>query len=243
MVKENILGFDVCCSDENDLIKEIFKDYVYNNQVVINSINPEIIINNIKDDDYKKNMNNQKYQIPDGIGIVYASKINKGHIKSRITGIDFMNRIIEESIIYDSKIFLYGSKPNIAFKAKQELEKKYKKINIVGVCDGYIDENEALEIIEKANPDILFVGLGSPKQERFILENMKKLKTIKIFMPVGGSFDVISNSIKRAPKWMINTNLEWFYRLIKQPTRVFRQLKLIKFILVVFKDKIKKVKE
>lgn len=230
MKKENILGFDVCTVESKELLKNIFYDFDHNIQNFIVNINPEIIVQNYKNDEFKKMLNEQKYQIPDGIGVILASKIRKGKIKKRVTGIDFMDEICKESTSNSAKIFLYGGKPGVAEEAKKQLEKKYAKINIVGVCDGYITEEEAIKNINKVLPDILFVGLGSPKQEEFIIKNKSKLKSVKVFMPVGGSFDVISNNLKRAPKWMIKMNLEWLYRLIKQPSRIFRQVKLLKFI-------------
>lgn len=151
-----------------------------------------------------------------------------------------MNEICMTSVNYNSKIFLYGAKPEVAEDTKKQLEKKYIGINIVGVCDGYISEEEAIENIKKVNPDILFIGLGSPKQEEFIVNNKSKLKSVKILMPVGGSFDVISNNLKRAPKWIIKINLEWLYRLIKQPKRIFRQVKLLKFIFLCINNKRKR---
>ena len=144
-----------------------------------------------------------------------------------------MEKICEESVRNSAKIFLYGSKIGIADAAGEELKRKYKNIKIVGTCDGYCDEKIAYEKIKRSNADIVFVALGSPKQERFILNYKSRLKNIKIFMPVGGSFDVISKTLKRAPKWIIKINLEWLYRLIKQPMRFFRQIKLVKFIFLV----------
>lgn len=239
MKKEKILGFDVCNCNEQELIESIFEDYNKNNQIMITNINPEIIINNYKNETYVHNLNSQKYQIPDGVGIVLASKINKGKIKNRIAGIDFMYKIIEESIKYNSKIFLYGAKPGIAEAAKKEFENDFNSINIVGTCNGYVDEEVAIQMINNSSPDILFVGLGSPKQENFIISNMDRLSSVKIFMPVGGSFDVVSKTLKRAPSWIIKLNLEWLYRLLKQPQRIFRQLKLITFMKYVILEKIK----
>ncbi len=233
MDKESILGFEVCNTNYSEIVREIFKDFSNNISNFIVNINPEIIIKNYKNKDLIQIFNSEKYQIPDGIGIVYASKMSKGSINQRITGIDLMNEICVESIKYNSKIFLYGSKIGVADKAKEELEKKIHGINIVGTCNGYEKEEMVLESINKSGANILFVGLGSPKQEQFIINHRSELKSVKIFMPVGGSFDVISNSIKRAPDWIIRCNLEWLYRLIKQPRRVFRQLKLIKFIFLV----------
>ena len=236
MKKEKILGFNVCSIDEKEIINRIFLDYQNNEQVFIVNINPEIAVDNYNNDELKSIFNEQKYQIPDGAGIVWASKRQNGNIKERITGIDLMNAICKNLCEFDAKIFLYGSKEGISEKAKIELEKLYPKINIVGTCSGYEYENIAIEKINKSNANILFVGLGSPKQEQFIIKNMDKLKDIKIFMPVGGSFDVISKTKKRAPNWVIKCNLEWLYRLFQEPKRIFRQFKLIKFMYLVRRE-------
>ena len=236
--KEKILGFDVCISNIEEITQNIFNDYKKGKSLFIVNINPEIVIKNYKNEKIIKIFNEQKYQIPDGIGIVYASKFNNGSINERITGIDLMTNICKVSCKYNSKIYFYGSKPGIAKKAKIELEKKFKGLNIVGCSDGYSDEDKIIERIIRSDAEILFVGLGSPKQEDFIIRNRNKLKNIKIFMPIGGSFDVLSNSLKRAPQKIINLNLEWLYRLFQEPRRIFRQLNLFKFLfIVIFKRK------
>lgn len=237
MEKESILGYNICISKEDEILNKIFEDYNKGIQNFIVNINPEIIVQNYKDEELKRKLNEQKYQIPDGIGIVLASKIKKGNIKNRITGIDFMNAICKESINNHGKIFLYGAKPEVAEKAAIELKKIYNEINIVGTLDGYGSKKVAIKKINDSGADILFVALGCPRQEKFILENKEVLTNVKIFLPVGGSFDVISNTIKRAPNWIIKLNLEWLYRLIKQPWRLFRQMRLIKFIILVIIEK------
>ena len=131
MNKEKILGFYVCTDNDETLINNIFQDYTNNEQVVIASINPEIIVKNYKNPKFIENINSQKYQIPDGIGIVYSSKVNSGDIKQRITGIDLMQKICDKSRNYNSKIFLYGAKEGIAEKAKTELETIYPNVNII----------------------------------------------------------------------------------------------------------------
>lgn len=236
MDKEKILGFNVSTYNEEKLLEAIFNDYNNGEQLFIVNVNPEIVINNYKNIEFKEILNKQKYQIPDGSGIVWASKKKNGNIKSRITGIDLMQKICEESEKYSSRIFLYGAKKEIVEKAKVELQKKYSKINIVGICNGYEDEKKVVEEIKKAQADIVFVGLGSPKQEKFIINYKEKLKNVKILMPVGGSFDVISKSKKRAPKWIRKCNIEWLYRLLQEPKRIFRQIKLVKFIYLVRKE-------
>lgn len=242
MDKEKILGFDICKCSEEELIKNIFTDFQSNEQLFIVNINPEIAVANYKNSKLKEIFNSQKYQIPDGAGIVWASKKKKGNIKSRITGIDLMIKICKESIKYNASIYLYGGKPGIAELAKEELIRTYPKINIIGVCDGYCSEEKAISDIKKNKPDILFVGLGSPKQEQFIIEYKQEFIDTKILMPVGGSFDVISKTKKRAPNWVIKCNIEWLYRLFKEPTRIKRQLKLINFMFLIVKENHRKTK-
>lgn len=237
MEKDNILGFDVITYDVQDLLENIFKDYTKGEQLFIVNINPEIAVANYQNEEFKEKLNGQKYQIPDGSGIVWASKKKKGKIKERITGIDLMQKICDKSQAYSSRIFLYGGAERIAEKAKIELEKQFPKINIIGTENGYQSEEEIVKRLQHTQVDILFVGIGSPKQENFILKYKEELKHINIFMPVGGSFDVISKTKKRAPKWMQKCNLEWLYRLVKEPKRIFRQLKLIKFMFLINKSK------
>lgn len=235
MDKEKILGFNVITYNSEKLLKGIFDDYLNNEQLFIVNINPEIVVSNYKNEEIKQTFNKQKYQIPDGAGIVWASKKKKGNIKERITGIDLMQKICEKSQEYSCKIFLYGASNENINNAKKELVKTYPNINIVDICDGYEDEKKVVNRIKKCNAEIVFVGTGSPKQEQFIVENKEKLKNVKIFMPVGGSFDVISKSKKRAPKWMIKCNIEWLYRLFQEPKRIFRQVKILKFATMIIK--------
>ena len=232
MMKENILGFDILPTDYNEITDNIFKDIKNKQKHFIVNINPFIIMNFYKNNKVKEKFNKEKYQIADGIGVVWASKFNKKIIKERITGIDLMDKICGKSALENKTIFLCGASPGIAKKTKEALEKQYKDIKIIGTCSGYITENEMVKLINNSKPDILFLALGSPKQEMFILNNKNKLKS-KIIMPVGGSFDVISGNIKRAPKIFINTKSEWFYRMIKEPKRIKRNLVLLKFIFLV----------
>lgn len=131
MNKETILGFNICNTTYSEITNLIFNDFDNNISNFIVNINPEIIMNNYTNKDIIKIFNAEKYQIPDGIGIIYASKINHGNIKNRITGIDLMTNLCKESINHNSKIFLYGSAPTVSEKAKIELEKSIPGIKVV----------------------------------------------------------------------------------------------------------------
>lgn len=232
--KESILGFDISTLSLNKIITKIFSS---KKQLFIVNINPLIILEHYKNEKMKDIFNQEEIAIPDGEGIVLASSLKGGNIKKRIAGIDLMLEICKKACEKKGKIFLYGAKEGVALKTKEKLEEKYKGINIVGTISGYSKEEDVLKSIKKAKPDILFVALGSPLQEDFIIKNKEKLKSVKVFMPVGGSFDVISGNLKRAPKLIQKLKLEWLYRMIKEPKRLVGIFKLMKFmILAIFKQ-------
>lgn len=227
---ESYLGFKTSTKCKKEILKKIFKE---KEQVILFNINPLIVMNNRKNKTNLEIINNEKYNIPDGNGIVLTSKLKSGNIKESIPGIEMLESICKESIKNDYSIYLYGSEETSVKNTKEYLEKKYKNIKIVGYSNGYIDKNKAIKAIKKCKPDILFVGLGSPKQENFIIDNKRELKGVKIIMPVGGSFDVLSGNLKRAPKIWQKLKLEWLYRMIKEPKR-FKQLGLmIEFMFLV----------
>ncbi|EYE87633.1 acetylmannosaminyltransferase [Fervidicella metallireducens AeB] len=239
MEKENYLGVDVCKTDMEGVLDEIDEIVRERRPSFIVAINPEKIMKAIKDEKLKNLLNSAAIQIADGVGVVIASKLKGGKIKSRVTGIDLMQNICKRSAEKGYRVFLLGAKPGVAERAAEILRERYKGINIVGIRDGYFkDENELLGYIEDKNPDVMFVAMGSPAQELFITRNMDRLK-IPVSMGVGGSYDVICGNIPRAPKWMCSMGLEWLFRLIKEPWRYKRMMVLpLFFVKVLFnKDK------
>ena len=234
---KKVLGFSVCPLEYNSLLTNIKNDLKNNKQNIIFNINPLIVMNFYKKENIKKEFNKQKYNIPDGIGTVLALKMKGEKIPGRITGIELFFSLLEIANEKKYKIYLYGAKEEVISKTKENIIKKYPNLMIVGFNNGYEDEKKVLDNIIKTKPDMLFIGTGSPKQEEFIINNQKLLKNIKLIMPVGGTFDVISGYTKRAPKMWQKLKLEWLYRLIKEPKRIKNDLKLIKFIILVLFSK------
>ncbi len=203
--------------------------------------NPEIIMKAIEDKELKKAISDADLVIPDGIGIIYASRIQNLGIDERVAGIEFMEKILTFCNNSSRSIFLFGGKADVAKKAGEFIKKKYPKIEIAGYNNGYFEENEELKIIDRINeakPDVLFVALGAPKQEKWIYKHRKILNT-HIAMGIGGSLDVWSGYVKRAPQLFINLHLEWLYRSIRYPSRMGRLLLLPKFLISVIVEKIK----
>ena len=235
MNKENVLGINVSTLNYLDFLKTVEMDINNNVQRSIIAVNPEKILMAKKDLSFQQQLNRADYLIADGIGTVIASKLRKGNIKQRVTGIDSMEMLCSIAAKNNYKVFLFGAKPEVVIKVKYILEEKYENIRIVGHVDGFNYDNEyVLESINASQPDILFVALGSPKQEYWILENKDKL-SVKVLQGVGGAFDVLSGNVKRAPLIVRKLGFEWLYRLLRQPKRILRQVKLITFIFALLK--------
>ncbi|MDR6121577.1 N-acetylglucosaminyldiphosphoundecaprenol N-acetyl-beta-D-mannosaminyltransferase [Bacillus sp. SLBN-46] len=234
-MKENFLGVDVCNYDYDQLASLLMKDIETKKKSFIVAINPEKIMKAQEDEELRKLLNRADYQIPDGIGVILASKLKGGQVKSRVTGIDMMLKLCQTAAAQGKRIFLYGGKPGVADAAKAELEKQIPGIKIVGTLHGYEkDEEVIINTINQHDPEIMFVALGSPAQEYWIVNHMDQVAPY-VFQGVGGSYDVISGNLKRAPEVFQSLGLEWFYRLVKEPWRWKRQLILPKFLLRTLK--------
>lgn len=231
--KERYLGVDVGNFTYGQLKNRILSDINNNVKSFIVAINPEKILTAQKDHELINLLNGATYQIPDGVGILLASRMKKGKIRERITGIDTFVGLCELAADHGKSVFLYGAKPGIAEKATEELKKMFPHLKVAGFLHGYEkDQDYVKQTINEAKPDILFVALGSPNQEYWIVENMDQLN-VKVFQGVGGSFDVISGQVKRAPKFFQKIGCEWLYRLLIEPSRIRRQFKLPLFLFKV----------
>jgi N-acetylglucosaminyldiphosphoundecaprenol N-acetyl-beta-D-mannosaminyltransferase len=205
-------------------------------KVNIVSGNPEVLYNGLKDNLLLTSFTaSRSVIIPDGIGTLLASKIVKAPIKEKIAGIEIMEDVIKKCSRENKPIYLLGAKQEILEGCKQSLKRKYPKINIAGSHNGYFDLENCEDIvcdIKKSNAYALFVAMGAPKQDIFIARNMDILPC-RVYMGVGGSFDVLAGKTKRAPKWMIELGLEWLYRVCKEPYRIKRLSSIPKFLLKV----------
>ncbi len=211
-------------------------NYATKGQVV--TINPEMIDYATKNKDFANILNEAELVIPDGIGVQLGLKI-LGHSVRRIAGIEFARKMIEKYSNENKSIALVGAKPHVIENAVANLKKEIPNINIVYYHDGYFkDNNEILSELQKLQPALVLSALGSPKQEEFNYIG-KKLLPESLFIGVGGSFDVWSGEVERAPQIYQKLCIEWLYRTIKEPKRfkrIFPTLPL--FVLKVLKEKI-----
>ena len=183
-------------------------------------------INALNKDNYLKEIVNSCGVInADGISVVAASKFLKKPLPERVAGIDLMDSLLKKKKKKGYSVYLLGAKPDVVSKAVDVIRKKYQHIKIIGFRDGYFADNEWHDISDEMNkyqPDIVFVGITSPKKE-YLIEYLQGNGNSAVFMGVGGSFDVISGKIQRAPIWMQKFGLEWLYRVIQEPRRLFKR--------------------
>ena len=201
--------------------------------------NPEIVMAAYEDADFCRILNSADICTPDGIGVVYASKIVKDPVPERVPGFDLTCSLLESMAGTEDSVFLFGAKPGVAETAGENMQKKYPGLKIAGTRDGYFKEEDEAEIIEQINSSgasLLLVCLGAPKQEKWIDKNRDKL-SVNLCMGVGGTLDVFAGTAKRAPEFFIKCNLEWLYRICSHPSRIGRAMALPKFMLTVMKEK------
>ncbi len=233
-----ILGIGIDRIDSNEALRQIGQFIASGTPHQIVTANAEIIYQASKNEKMKNVINAAQMVTADGSGVVWASRQLGQPLAQRVTGIDLVNSICEQSAKDKWKIYILGSAPGVADTAANNIRDKFPGCNIVGTHHGYFNEQEEVQIIaelEQLQPDVLFVALGAPKQEYWIADHIQQLN-IPVAMGIGGSMDVLSGNVKRAPKWMQKMSLEWLYRLLIQPTRFKRVLALPKFMLAVKKQ-------
>ncbi|MBO8129073.1 MAG: WecB/TagA/CpsF family glycosyltransferase [Peptococcaceae bacterium] len=200
--------------------------------------NPEKIMKSLQDEELSAIMEKKAtLLIADGVGLVIAGRILGLPPISRVTGVGLFEEMVKAANEEGKKVFLYGAAAQVVKKTGEILQQRYPNLRIVGTQDGYEkDMEKIITKIQQAKPDYLFVALGSPRQEKWIAKYFDRLP-VQLAMGVGGTFDVLTGNVKRAPVLMQKIGLEWLYRLLKQPSRAKRMINLPKFLWRVIKAK------
>jgi N-acetylglucosaminyldiphosphoundecaprenol N-acetyl-beta-D-mannosaminyltransferase len=192
--------------------------------------NAEMVYESLFDGDFRQILAQADLVLPDGAGVVLGAKILGTPVKQKVAGIDFATNLMERLSRTDKTVYLLGSKPGVADLAAENLQKRFPGLKIAGTHDGYFQEDgPILAEINQKKPDVLLVCLGFPKQEKFMHDHRQDL-SVGFMAGLGGSLDGFAGTAKRAPKWMIRCNLEWLYRLVKEPWRIGRMMRLPKFL-------------
>lgn len=235
---------DNCTMDE--ALEEV--DRLINNGKYNYVVTPNVdhIVQLEEDYEFRKIYEEANLILADGMPLIWISKFMENPIKEKISGSDFFPKVCEVAVRKSYSIFLLGAAEGIAQKAAENLEKRYPGLNVVGTYSpsyGFEKKKDEIlkitNIINESKPDILFVGLGAPKQEKFIYNYREKLK-VPISLGIGASIDFEAGNVKRAPEFMQKTGFEWLYRLSKEPKRLFRRyiiedVKILKIIAKYFK--------
>ena len=224
MRNEKILSVKICSSKKEEILRSLDKRIKKGIPTVIFTPNTKMLLHANASPAFLKILNSSSLNIPDGSGILIASRMLGGNIKQRITGIDFAASLLALAEKRGYRVFLLGSERGVAKKAKKNLKISFPKLKICGAHHGYFKksgkENEKLlKKIRSAHPDILFVCLGSPIQEKWIAKNARQISSLKLSIGLGGSLDVWAGKVSRAPKLIQIAGLEWLWRTIKEPKR------------------------
>jgi len=217
---------------------EITKELVENSNKSCSLIvapNVEFIMTAQKDEEFFNILKTAKFATPDSVGVSIAGKLQKKPFKERIPGQSYFRKVFEVGEKEGWTFYLLGGSGDIPKRAKEHLEKIYPEVKIVGYHEGFFEEDSEEKVIEEINllkPNVLFVAMGAPRQEKWIYINRDKLK-VDIAAGQGGTFDYEAGNVKRAPVWMQKCGIEWLWRLIHEPKRITRMAVLPVYLLKI----------
>jgi len=197
--------------------------------------NPEMVMTSLSDLLFAEILRRADLVVPDGIGVVWASRVLGSPLKERVPGIELMEAVLAEAAREGWRVFLLGGEPGIAAAAARAMKESFPGLNIVGEHHGFFsrsEEPQVLEMVRAAKPHVLLLALGVPRQEKWAAAHLGSLR-VPVAIGVGGSFNVWAGVDKRAPQWMRNIHLEWLYRIIRQPWRLKRAMAIPRFMAAV----------
>lgn len=241
MPKVNIFGVPVSRLGFRDTI-DLLADAVESrkpHQVI--TVNPIMVMTAVESPRYMQILNTAELVIPDGAGVVWAAQYAGTPVHERVPGIEIMQELLRKAQQRQWRVYLLGASSEVITAAVEKLKLQYPGLAIAGFRDGYFsaeEDEQVVEAIRQAKPDLLFVGRSADNQEPWIAAHKEALG-VPVMMGVGGSFDIISGRLKRAPRIFLKLKLEWFYRLLQEPYRYRRMLVLPRFVMKVFMNQLR----
>ncbi|MFD1125471.1 WecB/TagA/CpsF family glycosyltransferase [Lentilactobacillus raoultii] len=220
-----------------DAFESLLKNRIeHHENTFVVTANPEIVMYARQNRPYMKLIKQADFIVADGIGIIMGAKLLKRPLQERITGYDLFVSLLEWGSQTHKSAYFVGAKTEVINQLKTVVAQKYPGLKIAGTHNGYFgDDRNIVHDIARTHPDMVFVATGYPKQETFIDKNRQA--TNGLWMGIGGSFDVLTGNVKRAPESWQNKHLEWLYRVIKEPSRLSRLSVLPKYLLAILKDR------
>lgn len=237
----DILGVRIAKSSKRELLSRLAADLKQRRQNAIFTPNSQMLLAASKDRELRKLLNSSKLNIPDGVGVRLAARLRGVRLES-MSGIDIAEELLSVAASKGYRVFFLGAKRGVAEKAADNMHVRYPTLQICGMHHGYFDKSGAenaavLKKIRTAAPDILFVCFGFPAQEKWIAKNLASLPSVKLAMGLGGSLDVWSGNIRRAPLLVQKAGLEWLWRTVLEPKRARIFVDIPHFLFEIIKDK------
>ena len=235
-MKTNILGvaFDALTLDEAEERADALLRARRGGYIV--TANPEIVLHSREDAAYAAAVNGADLVLADGVGDLYAARLLKTPLPERVAGSDLTPRLLSRLAERGGSVFLYGARPGVAERAGEALRSACPGLRIAGTENGYISDETALfTALDKEQPDLLLLGLGVPRQELWMAQNRQRTNAVMI--GVGGLLDVFAGDIPRAPEAWQRLGLEWLYRLLREPKRIKRMIRLPKILLLAARER------
>jgi len=202
------------------------------------TVNPEMLMLARRDTGFREALLKADLVVPDGVGVVWASRHLGNPVPERVAGYDLMLSLLEVSARRGYRVYFLGARGEVVEEAARSARNLFPGLQVAGFHHGYFpagEEEGVVEGVRYSQPDLLLVGMGSPRQEKFLARNLSRLD-VPVGIGVGGSFDVLTGRIRRAPLWMQEAGLEWFYRLVREPYRLGRMLALPRFAWTVLRE-------
>ncbi len=228
MEVKKVININVSNVDIDEATEEIFALCKENKASYVVTPNAEIAQSAYESKELENIINNASVVIPDGIGVVLASKITKNKLKGKLAGVELASELLKRAT--DQKFVFFGAGEGVAELAAQKTKEKYPDIKIIKTLNGYFEnEDEKIKELSQLNADIIFVCLGAPKQEYFMSKAVRQMEK-GVMIGLGGTLDVLAGTVKRSPDIFLKLNIEWLYRIAKQPKRLIRAGKLPKYI-------------
>ena len=235
-MKTDILGvaFDALTLDEAEERADALLRSGAGGYIV--TANPEIVLHSREDAAYAAAVNGADLVLADGVGDLYAARLLKTPLPERVAGSDLTPRLLSRLAERGGSVFLYGARPGVAERAGRALQSACPGLRIAGTENGYISDETALfTALDKEQPDLLLLGLGVPRQELWMARNRQRTNAVMI--GVGGLLDVFAGDIPRAPEAWQKLGLEWLYRLVREPKRIRRMIRLPEILLIALRER------
>lgn len=242
MNKINFYGINLSLIDTSEMLELCGHTFEANKTKTMFFLNAHYYNIACKDKEYKKILNKCDLLLNDGIGVKLGLKLKGLKEKENMNGTDLIPKIIEISSKNNKNIYLLGGTEDVAEKAGEKIKEKYENINIVGYHSGFFNKAEERKIINEIidnDTDVLIVGMGAPLQEKWVYDNLEKLQSVNIIVAGGAILDFISERVTRAPIWVRKLNMEWVYRLLLEPKRLFNRYVIgnFKFFINIYRNR------